>query len=942
MQDFFKSLKNNGYAGDAHDDHAMRTLMATDNSIYQVVPQAILFPRSGHDLDVIFKTANQDDFKHLKFAPRGGGTGTNGQSLNQVITVDTSKYMTDILEVNIAERYVRVQPGVVLTVLNAMLAEDGFFFPAHVSTANRATMGGMVSTDACGKGSVIYGKTGDYVQSIDAVLADGQTVTLTPDMKTEFESSIKSLLKDNREVIVAATPDLPRHFTGYNLKDAYNPDTGSVNLMKMIAGSEGSLLMIKEITLGIVPREKYASLFAISYPDFIGALKDVSDILSFGPSAVETMDNNVLRIARNDNIWEQVTRIIPDDADVEKINAMHCVEFTAASASELKQKSDKFEARLKGGGFIYHYTDEPAEMDAVWQMRNQCVGLLGNMEGPRRPWPFVEDAAVPPEHLPDYVADVRTFLKSQGYECGMFGHVDAGCLHIRPILDLRDEKDAEMIRPITEGMVKLVAKYKGNFWGEHGRGLRGEFIRDIMGNDFYQVMREIKKIFDPDNRLNPGKMVTAAGSDVDLIKVDEMPYRGTYDRQIQKAYIDAYPKAIQCNGNGVCFSAMPTDTMCPSYKATRDRRHSPKGRAGLLREWMRLKSIGQNDDFDREVYDAMAGCLGCKACTNTCPIHVNIPDMKAEFLNDYHAAHKRPLRDYLVARTENMAEQLAAFPELANLLIKMPLTKLILKQIFKMTDVPVPSSPTLKSEMKKYGFKFYADGLQGIDVLVVQDAFTSFYDVPAMVACLQLLRRCGFEPAVLPFHESGKSWHVKGFMDKFEHIAKRNTAYYSEVAKSGLPMIGIDPSVTIVYRDEYPKILKRDPGFKVYLLQEWLFEKLERPLSDIKGDTIQIFSHCSEKTTLPRSYKWWEKVFAHFGVKTIHASTGCCGMAGTYGHETEHQENSKKLFDLSWRKKLNPNSCVSGYSCRSQIKRFMPEQATRHPAQELIALIDGK
>ena len=946
MKAFFAELKKNGYQGHTYDEHDMRVINATDNSIYQFMPQAVLQPRTTNDLDIIFQTANQPVFTNLKFAPRGGGTGTNGQSLNNVITIDTSRYLNKILEIDFDKGIARVEPGVVLSVLNAKLAKRGYFFPAHVSTANRATLGGMVSTDACGKGSIIYGKTGNHVREIQSVMADGTPITITSDMDNELTQVIKPLLKTNRKMIDEKTPDLPRHFTGYNLKDAYNPETDQVDLPLLIAGSEGSLLMLKEITFNILPLPKYKALFAVSYQGFIEALQAVPDILSYKPGAIETMDNHVLRLAKTDNIWNQVERILPDGVEADDVGAIHCVEFIGDTAEEVAQAAAQFEAYLKDVKQPYYYTNDDHEIAAVWEMRNLCVGLLGNMDGPKRPWPFVEDGAVPPENLAAFVSDVRDFLKGLNIDLGLFGHADAGCLHIRPILDLRSRKDADLIRTITNGMVDIVARHKGNFWGEHGRGLRGEFITDIMGSEFYRIMQQIKKIFDPNNRLNPGKMATAADTDVELIKIDQVPLRGDFDREIDDDLIERFPKAIQCNGNGVCFSAMPTDTMCPSYKATGDRRHSPKGRASLLREWMRLDSLNKSNGFEDDVYKAMSGCLGCKACTNTCPIHVNIPEMKSDFLNRYHTYNPRPRRDYLVAEVERLAEISSRFPRLFGLIQNNPLSKFFLKTFFGLQDPPRPSAPTLKTLMKRNGFTFAeADDLYDKDrVLIVQDAFTSFYEAQSALDTLILLRKCGFDPRVIPFRESGKSRHVKGFKAAFKDIVMSNAQFYRSFATANAPMIGIDPSITLVYRDEYPKALGKHPGFDVLLLQEFLHKNLNRIKVSAQGtaEPIALFSHCTEKTTLPNTQKLWADIFKHIGLNLKPVATGCCGMAGTYGHEAEHKDYSRKLFDLSWKKPLSKDGakCLTGYSCRAQVKRFSSVNENTHPASLLNQFID--
>lgn len=913
IAEFCAWLPARGYQGDAALDMPTRIVHATDNSIYQILPQAVLFPRTQNDIQIILQLAQDAKFQSVKFTPRGGGTGTNGQSLNDTIIIDTSRYLNQILEINPMAGYVRVEPGVVLDQLNAALATKGYFFPPDVSPSKSATLGGMVSTDACGKGSTVYGKTGDYVVSMKCVLADGSMI----DTATYRDDTLKDIIAADYDAACKHIPQMPRGLSAYNIPGVFA--NGELNLNRLIAGSEGSLVVLQELTLKIIPRPLHHAMITIAYDDFDKALRHVGKLLTFKPTAVETIDNNIVDLARGDIVWHGLEEIF-GAADLSNVRAMHFVEFERNSEDEILRNvrnlcnglADDTEALL------YFPTNQPDQIKTIKEMRKKCVGLLGNMRGARRPIPFMEDTAVPPQHLADYIAELRAFLSSHNLDCGMFGHSDAGCLHTRPALNLRDVGDEKFIRLLTDGAVQILKKYGGVLWGEHGKGMRAAYTAEIVGTEYYALMQKIKAHFDPASRLNPGKICALPGQK--LIEIDAASLRGQFDRQITDEKIKQFPKAVECNGNGLCFSVMPDDTMCPSYKVTRDRRHSPKGRAGLLREFMRLQNTdaAAAQKFAPAVKDTLDGCLSCKACTAVCPIHVNIPDMKTDFLADFYKARLRPLRSYLLAWSEVLA------PLMAKLPFKIP-------GLFGLCDLPAPPKISLASIMQQHGFLFAND--QNIaaaknPILILQDAYTSYFEPHVVLAALQLLRKLGFAPLVIPYFQSGKSYHLQGFKEKFHNIARRNTA---RIEKYHAPMIGIDPAMTLIYRDEYPKTLGRKLKVNVQLLQEFL---VAQNLPPGKSGEYDLFLHCTEKTAMPESEKLWQKIFTDAGIRLNIRRTGCCGMAGAYGHQREHQHNSKALYEFTWQDQMTEHAAVTGYSCRSQAMRCTTNKP-RHPVEIL-------
>ncbi|WP_226594618.1 FAD-binding and (Fe-S)-binding domain-containing protein, partial [Microseira wollei] len=584
---FLEALAKTPFSGEMRPDFASRLLMSTDNSIYQILPQAIVFPRTEEDLVHLFKLANQEPFKSIAFSPRGGGTGTNGQSLSPGMIVDCSKYMNQILELNLEQAWVRVQPGVVLDQLNAYLQPYGVFFAPSLSPSDRATIGGMINTDACGKGSRIYGRTSNHILALTWVLSDGtvaRSQDISPATLSDFKQQsgrlgeiyrqVDEIVTSKREIIAQTFPKMPRFMTGYNLAKVYQQE--NFNLNWILAGSEGTLAVITSAKLKLTPLPKSKQLLAIHYRCFDDALSAAETLLASEPAAIETIDEKILSLAKQDAIYYQVKEFVAD------AKAINLVEFTGVNIEEVKQKVSQIKLEKATG---YYLAQSGEEINDLWNLRKKGVGFLGNTKGERKPIPFIEDTAVPPECLASYIREFKALLTEYQLDYAMFGHVDVGCLHVRPALDMKAPNDEKLIRELSDKVVSLVRKYGGVMWGEHGKGFRSEYTPVFFG-ELYEELRKIKAAFDPDNRLNPGKIVTPFGSDAEVVKI-ESPLRGHFDRQVPASVRSEYAEAFSCNGNGACFNFNPDSVMCPSYKGTSNRIHSPKGRATLLREWWR-------------------------------------------------------------------------------------------------------------------------------------------------------------------------------------------------------------------------------------------------------------------------------------------------------------------------------------------------------------------
>ena len=977
---YLKTLSDHGFSGDVEYGYGARLAVSTDNSVYQNLPQGVIFPRGTDDLHVALTLANSPEFSALTFSPRGGGTGTNGQSLNDGIIVDMSRHMNNILEINEQEGWVRVQTGVVKDQLNKFLKPYGYFFSPDLSTSNRATLGGMINTDASGQGSLVYGKTSDHVLELTSVLVNGEILETvnqpTHEARAGGDSSPQKITKqvadiclEHRDLILDKFPRLNRFLTGYDLEHVYNDDLSEFNLTRILTGSEGSLAFISEAKLNLTPIPKLRTLVNIIYDSFDSALRDAPNLVKAKATSVETVDSKVLGLAKQDIVWDTVSDLIPHRED-KVTDGLNMVEYASNEPKEQEQLLQILAQRLeedieleRGGILGYQVCNELGEINRIYAMRKKSVGLLGATKGFKKPIAFAEDTAVPPEQLADFIVEFRALLDSHDLHYGMFGHVDAGVLHVRPAMDMCDEVQERRLVEISDQVVALTAKYGGLMWGEHGKGYRSEYGPEFFGEALFEQLRVIKGIFDPQNRLNPGKICTPIEGEHQLVRVGDVK-RGSFDRQIPIAVREDFMPAMSCNGNGQCFNFDVDSPMCPSSKVTRDRRHSPKGRASMVREWLRLLSVqgidpvvlekqdcsasvfskiknswfsDSSNDFSHEVMDTMKGCLACKACASQCPIKVDVPGFRSRFINIYHQRYLRPLVDHVVANVESTSQLMAKFPRVANGLMTNSISSLLLKKSIGMIDSPALSVPTLAERITPRYDEFDGELLSKMSqaerkkiVLVVQDPFTSFYDADVVEGLMAAIAALGFSPMLLPFKPNGKPAHVKGFLTKFAKMAQNASDFFAQLAKLGCPLVGVDPSLVLCYRDEYHAVLGDKRGdFDVQLFQEWLIPQLSKvkAVSQSKDETdYQLFAHCSEKTAVTSTHADWIKIFNHLGLNLTSQEVGCCGMAGTYGHEVKNVDNSKSLYSMSWQPKLAKQSAnqilATGYSCRSQVKRF--------------------
>lgn len=954
---FLQTLREADISGEVVDDRAQRMVFATDNSVYEVVPAAVLFPASLEDLRVIVRLAKRH---RVCLVPRGGGTGTNGQSLTPSVVVDVSRHMNAIVSFDPEEEMVIVQPGVVLEQLNAYLAPHGYFFPPSVSTASRATIGGMVSTDASGKGSRRYGRTSDHVHSLQMVLDDGTVETIgSGEIKPRSARArhIEVVVADQvaalREEIMRVYPEMNRGMTGYNLRDVCRPD-GTLSLVKLIAGSEGTLGVISEIRLKVKRKPTHRAVTVISYEDCLTALGDVPQLLESDPVAVEFLDDRIVGLAANSPVWSGLENLSDIPEGAKGVLFVEIAESTTEAVSRQQAHLNRILSRKNARQLGWKTTTSSEDMAALWEMRSQAVGILASVEGARRGIPFVEDAAVPPENLVRFVEAFREMLDRYGLEYGMFGHADAGCVHVRPMLNMRLENDRLMVRKISDEVAALCRVHGGLIWGEHGKGYRGEYTPDYVGEKVFAAFCRIKAAFDPDDLFNPGKLARADENDA-LTAIDAVPFRGAADARIDNETYRHYEKAVSCNGNGVCFSWNPDSAMCPSFKATGDRLQSPKGRAALLREWIRSKSAGGTDvgRIEDALHRSLDSCLACKACTTRCPVQVDIPEMKSRFLESYYSTRNRPLRDYVIRHMEPLNGLARHFPRLANLVIGGRAGRRIFSAFFGLCDLPRFSAesleaslashriPLLKPEKVRSGVHGNVDANQGAEhqpeVIVLADSFSASFDVRSTVSTALLLRKLGFAVAVSSVLQNGKALQVRGFLGAFDQKREQVIARLQKLQQAGAELVSTEPAVTMLYRHDYdiPAAL----GSRLMSLDEFLDRDLNRlaTLSNGEARDISLFTHCTETSMSPENSRRWKRIFTALGQRVRVEKTGCCGMAGLFGHQYEHQGISKKLFDLSWGHRLSGETLhvATGFSCRSQAKRFSTHRIVS-PAEALL------
>lgn len=954
------------FKGDIHIDDATRLIYATDASAYREKPLAVTLPRDKDDIKLLIDSATKNGFSLI---PRAAGTSLAGQVVGNGVIVDISRYMTQIIELNTAENWVRVQPGVILSELNKYLEAYGLFFGPETSTANRCMLGGMLGNNACGAHSLVYGSTRDHTLEVKALLSDGSEAVFGELENEQFEEkcaqnklegkiykTLKNILEDpkNQDQIRKEYPDasIKRRNTGYAIDllldtAPFTPNKAKINLSKLLAGSEGTLAFTTEIKLNLVPLPpKAKALVCVHFESIVNALKANLIALKHGPVSVELMDKTVMDLTK-ENIEQAKNRFfVKGDPE-----AILIVEFAEDTFEETDHKIAAMELEMTRSNMGYHFpVVKGAAMNRVWDLRKAGLGVLNNMPGDAKPVPVIEDTAVSPKVLPDYIREFNEMLARYDKKCVYYAHVATGELHLRPVLNLKDPKDVELFYTIAHETALLVKKYKGSLSGEHGDGrLRGEFIPLMVGKHNYGLLKQIKDSWDPNYIFNPNKIVDTPKMNTSLryapgqeTKSIQTIFDWSKDQGILRA-------AEKCNGTAACRKTEVTGgTMCPSYMATRDEKHSTRARANILREM--LSTSNKNNPFDHpEIYEVMDLCLSCKACKSECPSSVDVAKLKAEFLQHYYDANGAPLRAKLIANITEVNKLGMIWPSFTNLMMNNTLTSKIILPIFGFA--PKRKLPTLyKTTLEKWFSKNKSAGQNGKKIYLFNDEFTRFNDTEIGIKAILLLTKLGYD-VVIPKHiESGRTYLSKGFLRKAKKIANQNVKQLSSLISNMHPLIGIEPSAILTFRDEYPDLVGSDLKQKALQLaencltiEEFLFRELEdgkidRSLFTTEKHDILYHGHCQQKSIastrealaimqIPENYKVTE------------IKSGCCGMAGSFGYEKEHYDVSMKvgelvLFPTLRSAKNDTIITASGTSCRHQIHDGT-QKKTLHPVELL-------
>lgn len=959
--------------GDLYTDITNRLLYATDASAYREVPLAVARPASIGDIQKLIRFASDNE---TTLIPRTAGTSLAGQVVGEGIVVDMSKYFTRIIEIDSNNRSARVQPGVVLDELNLSLAEKGLFFGPETSTSNRCMIGGMVGNNACGSHSLLYGSTRDHLLAVDALLSNGEQVVFKSmdtqafneklrgnNLESKLYSNIHNMLASpvNREQIAKEFPDpaIKRRNTGYalDLLIPYSPftqDGPPFNFSTLLAGSEGTLAFITEVTLNLVPLPpKEKGLVCVHFHTLEEALHANLICLRHNPGAVELMDQTILECTKS-NIEQRRNRFFVQGDP----GAILIVEFARNSMDEIQEIRHKLEKDLKQSGLGYHFPlVTGSDINRVWALRKSGLGVLSNMPGDAKPVSLVEDTAVRPDLLPDYISDIKRILAQYQLNCVFHAHVGTGELHMRPVLNLKDPKGVELFRKVATEVAWLVKKYRGSLSGEHGDGrLRGEFIPIIVGDANYQLMKQVKMTWDPQGIFNKGKITDTPMMDTSLRyegKKKGREFTTVFDYTSSQGLLRHIE---QCNGSGDCRkSALMGGTMCPSYMATRDEDTTTRARANALREYLtnpsKTTSMSLND-----VYDLLDLCLSCKGCKSECPSNVDMAKLKAEFLQHYHDKKGISMSAWLIAHIARIHKINSHFPALYNTLFSNKFISGIVKQVLGFAgerQLPLLSPLSFVSWLNKNGYsttlsESLQNGKPGICLFI--DEFTDYLDVEKGIAAVKLLSRLDYHLQFSPALESGRTYISKGLLRKARKIADHNTELFSKIINENRLLIGIEPSAILSFKDEYPDLVSpelREDARRIskycltieeFFASEFNAGRIDRSLFTREKTHIKLHGHCQQKSIVSTAAaKIMLSIPENYTVDEI--KSGCCGMAGAFGFEKRHYELSMKigemvLFPAVRNSEPETIICAAGTSCRQQILDGTGVQAF-HPAEIL-------
>jgi FAD/FMN-containing dehydrogenase/Fe-S oxidoreductase len=983
-------------AGELYLDDVMRTLYATDASAYREMPLAVAIPKDEADIEKLIAFAHKNN---TSLIPRTAGTSLAGQVVGNGIIVDVSRTFTKILELNKEENWVRVQPGVVRDELNYFLKPNGLFFGPETSTANRAMIGGMVGNNSCGSNSIVYGSTRNHLMEVKGYLSDGSFVEFKP-LSSEGEFSFNSKMKieglegdiyrhiynilndvDNQTEIRKEFPkmSIERRNTGYAIDELLETEIftpqdkretiktpplagvaagGAFNFCKLIAGSEGTLMFITEIKLHVNPLPpKVQGLVCVHVNSVDESLRANLIALKYKPTAVELIDHYILECTKENKEQSQNRFFVQGDP-----GAILVVELSHDDIEDVKSRATAMEAEMRAAGLGYHFPILFGEdTKKIWTLRKAGLGLLSNLPGDEKAVAVIEDTAVDVNDLPDFIREFNEILIKNNMSSVHYAHAGSGEIHLRPIINLKTTEGHRQFRLIAEEISTLVKKYKGSLSGEHGDGrLRGEFIRQQIGEKNYALIKELKQVWDAKSIFNPNKIVDTPPMDKFLryeadhkVPAFETVFRFNNQNILQHAE--------QCNGSGDCRKTeLSGGTMCPSYMATRNEKDTTRARANILREFITNSPLTPDGgiDFAKASPSGAAGakevldlCLLCKGCKSECPSNVDVAKLKMEFLQHYQEKNGVPMRSWLIGNYAKMSNIASYIPWAYNLVLgNAPLRRIANRVIGFHPDrtMPLLGSDTLKAWFKKNIIA--SKSSQGKKVYFFCDEFTNFNDVEIGKKALDLLHKLGYE-VIMPNHvDSGRAYLSKGLLNDAKKLANKNVELLKDLVNENTPIIGIEPSAILTFRDEYPdlvdanlaesakKLAKNALMIDEFIAREIDAKRITSEHFTTNKKLIKLHGHCQQKAvasltptkkilSLPKNYE-------------VHLiPSGCCGMAGSFGYEKEHYELSMQIGELvlfpTVRKQ--PEEVIiaaPGTSCRHQIHDGTGRKA-QHPVEIL-------
>ena len=952
-------------SGEVRFDPFSRVLYSTDASIYQMEPVGVVIPHSAADVQATIEVARDNGVPVL---PRAGGTSLAGQTVNHAIVMDFSKYLNQVVEVNREENWARVQPGIVLDQLNRELLPHGLMYAPDPTTSSRACVGGGIGNNTCGAHSVIYGKSLDHIMELDVILSDASATHFRPldsaelearlsgaGLESEIYRGVRRLAQDNDAAIRARYPNIMRRVSGYNLDEflteSIGPYAGSArsieqgghgfNLTRMVVGSEGTLCVATEAKVNLVPRPTMTALSVAHFHDIFQASEAVKEILNHGPSSIEIMDKNVLDRSRQSLGLGNAMSIIQGDP-----GAILAIEFYGESEDELTAKMEGLKRDLEHRRMGYacvNLLDRAAQAN-VWNVRKNGLGLLMSMHGDAKPLPFVEDTAVDPETMGEFVRRFDEIVRNHGTEAAYYGHASVGCLHIRPVVSLKDQEGVNRMYSIAEEIADLTREFGGSLSGEHGDGIvRGVWTEKMFGPEIYQLFQELKATWDPDGIMNPGKIIDCPPMTENLrygpnYSADSLPT--SLDFSIDANFAGAVE---MCNGMGACRKL--DGTMCPSFMATRDEEHSTRGRANLLRAAMSGK-LPEGAMTSQRLYDALDLCLECKGCRAECESGVDMAKLKYEFLDNYYKANGLPRRNKVFGDIAKLSKWGSRFAPLSNWMASSPIGKLLSGSLLGIH--PNRQAPKFVRQTFPQWFHSLRERRPATagTVVLLNDTYMNYNYPEIGKAAVALLEAAGYKVELADAPCCGRPMISKGMMDAAKANARHNVSLLHAYAGNGVPIIGCEPSCLLTLRDEYPQLVPGEQARTVasqsFLIDEFLAKlKAEDNLNIEFKDTakqILFHAHCHQRS-LAGTASSLNALRLAPGYRVELTSAGCCGMAGSFGYEKEHYDlsmtiGSQYLFPQVNAKGDDWEVAVMGVSCRQQIEHGTGRRA-RHLAEAL-------